>query len=386
MIRLLPFVAKRAWRQPLRALLVVLGVAVAVFLFCAVEATRAGVERATTRAADDTSLIVYRENRYCPFTSQLPQRYERRIAAIPGVSRVVPVKVSVSNCRASLDVVTFRGVPPETFARAVLPPASRFDLVAGSLSDWRRRSDAALIGAGLAERRGISVGDRFSAAGITVYVAAIGASEDLQLRNAALTHLAFLQEAERRGGTGGVVTQFEVEVEDPARLDEVAAAIDAELARESDPTHTRPAKAFAKAAASDVVAAVGLARWLGLGALVAVFALVANAIVLAVQERMKEYAVLETLGYRAGHLVGLILAEGALLGLAGGALGGAAAMAALDAASLSLAMEGVQLEIRPEPRLLFQGVGAAILLSVVAGLVPALRVARRDLASAFRAL
>ncbi len=380
MIRLLPFVAKRTWRQPLRALLVVLGVAVAVFLFCAVEATRKGVERATTRAADDTSLIVYRENRYCPFTSQLPQHYERRIAAIPGVTRVVPVKISVSNCRASLDVVTFRGVPPETGL------SSRFQLVSGSFEDWQRRSDAALVGSALAERRGISVGDRFSAAGITVYVAAIGASEDLQSRNAAYTHLAFLQEAERRGGTGGVVTQFEVEVDDPARLDEVAAAIDAELARESDPTHTRPAKAFAKAAASDVVAAVGLARWLGLGALVAVFALVANAIVLAVQERMKEYAVLETLGYRAGHIVGLILAEGALLGLAGGALGGAAALAALQAASLSLAMEGVQLEIRAEPSLLAQGVAAAIVLSVAAGLVPALRVARRDLASAFRAL
>lgn len=383
MIRLLPFVAKRTWRQPLRALLVALGVAVAVFLFCAVEATRAGVERATTRAADDTSLIVYRENRYCPFTSQLPQRYERRIAQVPGVTRVVPVKVSVSNCRASLDVVTFRGVPPETFARTVLP---HFELAAGSFDDWQRRSDAALIGSALAERRGISVGDRFTAAGISVYVAAIGHSEDLQSRNAAYTHLAFLQEAERRGGTGGVVTQFDVEVDDPARLDEVAAAIDAELARESDPTHTRPAKAFAKAAASDVVAAVRLARWLGLGALVAVFALVANAIVLAVQERMKEYAVLETLGYRAGHIVGLILAEGALLGLAGGALGGSAALTALEAASLSLAMEGVQLEIRAEPLLLVQGVAAAVLLSVAAGLVPALRVARRDLASAFRAL
>ena len=107
-----------AWRglsrRPVRSCLVTAGVAVAVFLFCTVDAMRAGVERATGRAAGETSLVVYRQNRFCPFTSQLPQHYAEQIRRIPGVAAAVPVKIVVSNCRASLDVVTFRGVPADS--------------------------------------------------------------------------------------------------------------------------------------------------------------------------------------------------------------------------------------------------------------------------------
>lgn len=382
-MRFLPLILKRLLRQPLRSSLIVLSVAVAVFLYAAVEAVQAGVRRATLRAADDATLVVYRENRYCPFTSQLPQHYQPRIERIEGVAAVVPMKITVSNCRASLDVVTFRGVPADDFAAAILPG---FEITTGSFAAWRGRSDAALIGQALAERRGLKVGDRFSAAGITVYVAAIGRTADPQSRNAAYTHLPFLQEASRHGGTGGIVTQFNVEVSDPAQLEQVARAIDAEFANESEPTFTQPEKAFARAAATDVVVAVGFARWLGWGALAAVFALVANAIVLAVHERRRELAVFETLGFTAPRLGGLILAEGGLVGLAGGLLGTVGALGSLAAADLSVAMEGVQLEISAEPALLAWGVGAAVLLSVAAGVVPAARLAQRELAEAFRAV
>ena len=61
----LPLVLKHLLRQPLRTLLTVWGVAVAVFIFSAVEAMRRGVERATQVTAQDTTLVVYREHRYC---------------------------------------------------------------------------------------------------------------------------------------------------------------------------------------------------------------------------------------------------------------------------------------------------------------------------------
>ena len=34
-----------------------------------------------------------------------------RIRKIPGVREVTPIKIVVNNCGASLDVVTFRGIP-----------------------------------------------------------------------------------------------------------------------------------------------------------------------------------------------------------------------------------------------------------------------------------
>ena len=55
--------------------------------------------------------MVYRENRFCPSTSRLPEYYLDEIRKVPGVREAVPIKIAVNNCGASLDVITFRGVP-----------------------------------------------------------------------------------------------------------------------------------------------------------------------------------------------------------------------------------------------------------------------------------
>ena len=116
-LRLLPVVRKGILRNRGRSLLTIGSVAVAMFLFTAVEAMQLGVRRATESTAEDTTLVVYREDRFCPFTSRLPQSYQRRIEEIDHVVASVPVRVVVSNCRPSLDVVTIRGVPEDAFVR-----------------------------------------------------------------------------------------------------------------------------------------------------------------------------------------------------------------------------------------------------------------------------
>ena len=149
-------------RSPIRSGLTVGGIAVAMYLFVMVEAMRDGVHAATEVQAEDATLVVYRENRFCPFTSRLPQFYGDRISEIEGVRDVIPMQIHVSNCRASLDVVTFRGVPRDDLGTALDPETKVVD---GSSDDWTTRGDGAMVGAGIASRRNIGVGDRFSAAG-----------------------------------------------------------------------------------------------------------------------------------------------------------------------------------------------------------------------------
>ena len=110
LLGMIPLVLKQITRAPVRSGLTITGIAVAMFLFTSVEGMRAGVANATTEQAEDATLIVYRENRFCPFSSRLPEYYEDRIARLDGVRDVVPMQIHVSNCRASLDVVTFRGI------------------------------------------------------------------------------------------------------------------------------------------------------------------------------------------------------------------------------------------------------------------------------------
>jgi len=380
--RFLPLVAKQIHRRKTRSILTILGVAAAMFLFVAIRALVSGVAAATEETGKETVLVVYRENRFCPFASKLPERYDAAIRRVPGVTDVIPMKIAVSNCRASLDVVTFRGVRAEEFAAT---EASNLRIVAGSLADWTARTDAALVGKVLADRRGFRVGDRFDATGITVTVAAIFESAEPHHANVAYVHLPFLQRAPGIDEVG-VVTQFNVRIDDARKLEEVAARIDELFRSDESPTSTRSEKAFTARAASDVMELVGFASWVAIGCVGAVLALVANAIVLSVQDRVKDFAVMETLGYTGRLLGALVVAEGALLSLAGGGVGTVAAVLVLRWTSLSLSTDGLSVAFRLGPEVWGGGLAVAVVVGILAGSVPALRVARQSIAGSFRAV
>lgn len=382
-LRIIPLILKQIYRAPIRSTFTIVGIAVAMFLFTSVETMRQGVTRATTATAEDATLVVYRENRFCPFSSRLPEYYGDRIERIDGVRDAVPTQIHVSNCRASLDVVTFRGLPIAN-VETILDDGNR--VVEGSISAWTKRSDSAIVGESLAARRRIKVGDRFSAAGITVYVAGILASNQPQARNVAFVHLPFLQETLKRGGTGGVVTQFNVRVDNPSQMDAVAAAIDREFAHDEHPTTTRDEKAFVGRAARDIIELVRFASWVGWASLGAVLALIGNAIVLSMRDRIRDLAVLRTLGWTPGLIAWMVLLEGATLGLLGGVLGAGGAAAAAFFGRYSMTMEGLNIEVVADPSLALIGTAIAVTLGLLAGAVPAINAARTDIAQGFRAI
>lgn len=376
-----PLVIKQISRHRVRSCLTILGVAIAMYLFVAIQAMQQGVAQTTEASAADTTLIVYREDRFCPFTSDLPEYYLSQIEAIDGVESVVPIRVVVNNCRASLDVVTFRGVPRDLF-ESTIGESIRYH--SGSLEDWQRRSDAALLGETLAARRGLKAGDQFDAAGITAYVAGILESDEPQNQNVAYVHLDYLQQQVDK--TLGTVTQFNVQVDDPSKLDMVSAEIDTIFAAAEKPTTTRSEKAFVAQVAGDMIELIGFTKYLGWGCLIAVLALVGNAIVLSVQDRVKEHAILQTLGYQSALIGRLIVTEAAVLGMLGGLLGASAALVTIRMTRLSLSVDGLSIPIEAGPVLLSMGMALSIVLGVAAGLVPAVQAARRPIASCFRAV
>jgi len=379
-IRCIPYVLKQVTRHRVRSALTIAGIAIAMFLFTAVQAMNRGVTEATQATANDTTLVVYREDRFCPATSELPQDYQPRIERIKGVVSAIPLKVVVTNCRTSLDVVTFRGVPKQEF---IAEKGDELEVIAGSLDDWQARTDAALLGETLATRRGLRPGMRFDAAGITAYVAGVIRSDDAQDQNVAYTALEFVQLAGR--DQLGVVTQFNVKVADPSLLDPVSKQIDELFRTAQEPTATFTEKAFIGRVADDIIELVGFARWLGLGCLAAVLALVANSIVLGVQSRVVEHAVLQTLGYSGRLVAGLIVLEGVILALIGGGIGAAAAVLVARFNSLALSVEGVSIPVVADGVLLATGLVVCGAIGVLAGLVPAWQASQRQIAECFRA-
>jgi putative ABC transport system permease protein len=359
---------KLAWiqlvRHRVRSLLTILGVASGMFLFTAVETLQRSLAKATAATAADTTLVVYRQNRFCPSASRLPEHYADEIRRVGGVREVVPVQIVVNNCGASLDVVTFRGVPG--LLRKFAPEIT---IIEGSEDAWQRRDDGALLGEIFARRRGLKPGDRFDAAGVTVTVSGILRSPFAQDNNVAYVKLPFLQQASRAGL--GVVTQFNVRVGDSKQLDPVAKAIDEMFRSGQEPTDTRPEKAFFAETASELIELIGFTRWLGVGAVIAVGGLVANALLLVVRGRVKENAVLRTLGFPGRAIGWLVLSEGGMLGVAGGVVGVGLAAAFLRWQSFTMGNEGQTLAIQPDATVIAAGVGASLMLGILASLWPA---------------
>lgn len=365
LFNLIHLAAKQLARHRVRSLLTVLGVASGMFLFTAVETMQRSLATATEANAADTVLVVYRQNRFCPSTSRLPEHYAEEIRRLDGVREVIPVQIVVNNCGASLDVITFRGVPEGALTQF----APEIEITGGSLDEWSKRDDGALLGEIFAARRGLQPGDRFSAAGVAITVSGVLRSPFPQDNNVAYVKLPFLQQASRAGL--GVVTQFNVRVHSAGDLGRVAQAIDERFRTGREPTDTRPEKAFFAQTAAGLIELIGFTRWLGLGAVLAVTALVANALLLIVRGRVKENAVLRTLGYPGRAIGALVVSEGGMLGLAGGALGVGLSIAFLRWQSFTLGNEGQTLAIRPDAAVAATGLLAALALGLFASLWPA---------------
>lgn len=378
--RYIPLVFKQVIRHTVRSGLTVGGVATAIFLFIAVQAMQGGVQTATQKSATDNTLVVYREDRFCPFTSRLPKYYVKQIEQIEGVHSVVPMKIVVNNCRASLDVVTFRGVSRDRFIEHY---SATFNIIDGTIDSWRTRSDAALLGETLAMRRGLKVGDRFDAAGVTSYVAAVFRSDQPQDQNVAYVHLDFLQQTVDRNL--GTVTQFNVTVDEPAQMEDVAASIDKAFQHREHPTTTRAQKAFVAYVAAEMIELIHFTSYMAWGCLFAVLALVGNAMVMSVQDRIKDHAIMRTLGYRDGLISQLIISEGIVLALVGGAVGTIGAMAVIQWTQFSLSVDGLNIPIEVNTSLFLIGLLIAVALGVVAGLAPAWQALRRSIAVCLRA-
>lgn len=365
-------------RHRLRSLLTVLGVASGMFLFTAVETLQRSLALATETSAADTTLVVYRENRFCPSASRLPEHYSDEIKRIEGVRDAIPIQIVVNNCGASLDVVTFRGVPAQRLAEF----APDIEIIEGSEEQWLSRDDGALLGEVFAKRRGLSPGDRFEAAGVTVTVSGVLRSPNLQDNNVAYVKLPFLQQTSRTGL--GVVTQFNVKVDSSNDLERVAGEIDARFRSDQAPTHTRPEKAFFAETAKELIQLIAFTRWLGLGAVVAVAALVANALLLVVRGRLRENAVLRTLGYPAWAIGCLVVSEGGILGLIGSVVGVGAATAFLAWQNITMGNEGLTLAVQADLTVMLASLAAGVALGLFASFWPALQAIRQPLVASLR--
>ncbi len=125
-------------------------------------------------------------------------------------------------------------------------------------------------------------------------------------------------------------------------------------------------------------------HWLGIGAIIAVLGLLSNSALLAVRGRVKEAAIMQTIGWSRANVGALTLWEGALLGLAGGAVGVLLCIALFHAAPMTLGNEGIILSINASVKTIAVSLLVAIGLGLISTVWPAWSASRRPLAESLR--
>ena len=138
--------------------------------------------------------------------------------------------------------------------------------------------------------------------------------------------------------------------------------------------------------ANEIFGLVGIAVgvFMGLGAIFAAL----NTMYSAVSVRTREIATLRAIGFGAGGVVASVLAEALLLALVGAAVGGSIAWLLFNGNTVTLgdSTGSIVFDMQITPALLALGVLIACSVGFVGGLLPAVRAARLQVATALRAV
>ena len=374
--------------HPIRAALTLLSVSVAVFLLCVLDAANRGLDAAVATASR-TRLWV--QSAVSLFVD-LPAGYESKIATTPGVEAVIRFQ-------------WFGGVyrdPSNFFAQFAVDPGQwlasypEVELVDGSSKDWLAGRTNCILGADLAGRFGWKVGDHVPLIG-TIFPRADGAAWDFTVagiyrsksvnidQSTMFFHFDYLREGLEQhavfGPTG--VGVFLTRLRPDANADAVIAAIDGEFENGPQRVRTTPEAVFQRQFVTMLGSVPTLLASIGGGVLFAIFFAVLNTMLMAARDRTRDVGILKALGFTDGRIGGLLLLESLCLCVAGGGCGALLAVLANRPlwSRLSTMIPGFEINAG----VALQGIALAVLLGLVAGLLPARRNQRLRPVDALRA-
>jgi putative ABC transport system permease protein len=370
-------------RHPLRSSLTIMGMALAVLAFCLLR-TVVAAWYSGVAAASPVRLIT---RNAISLIFRLPLSYQPQIAAIPGI-----VNLSYGNWFGGIYIDERNFFPQfavnlprylEIYPEYIVPADQKLELFQD------RRGCAA--GRQLAKRYGWRVGDAIVLRG-TIYpgeyrfvLKAIYTGRDPTTDEGRFFfHWDYLNETmkKRYPNRADQVGWFLSRVATPEQAAPIAQEIDDLFQNSLAETLTENEAAFQMGFVSMTEAlllAIQVVSWLVIGV---ILVLLANTMAMSARERMGEYAVLKTMGYRPRHLAGLIMGESLLLATMGGLMGLALTFPMVHLFKTKL---GQYFRVFPLTNTtLALGLGTALAVGILAALLPAWRAAQVGIAEAMR--
>ncbi len=367
-------------RSKRRTILTTLSVAAALFLFVSLRSVITTLEDA--KQVGSESRMVTRNSISIVFP--LPEAYYTWLSAVPGVT-------SVSWA------CWFGGIyqDPKNFfpqfaikADSYLPMYPEMVIPEDQRGQFMAERTAALVGKGLMERFGWRLGQNIQLRS-SIYVPeqtwpftirAVYTPTDPSFGDELMfIHYEYLYENSGRWATPG---WYVLQLDDPARAASVATVIDEHYKNSGASTRTETERAF-QTSFITMYGNVGfLLNAIGMAVFFAILLVAANTMMMAARERTSEVAVLKTLGFSDRLLVGLVLAEAAVITVTGGLIGVFGAKLIFEGTEFQGAGFLPGFEVKWGTAVI--GLLIAVLLGVVSGLVPAWQAARLPVAHTLR--
>lgn len=381
-------------RKPLRTLLTVFGVGVALFLFCFLE-TVLNAFHAGVNMSDASRLVVQHKE---SIIFELPMSYRSRIGQTQGVTGLTTAswigalsqepgpdgkKREEFFAQFATDIEPYLALYPEM----KVPPDQLRDLMNDQMG--------CLLGAKIAERLNKRIGDRLvlrstiwtQKNGSSLWefnVRAIYTSDSPTFdQTMMLFHHKRFDEARQFGqGAAGL---YVVGIDDPARSAEIAAAIDSLFANSPNETRTMTEKAFNL----QFVGMMGnfqlLLRSIGSAVVLTMLLVSANTMMMSARERTREMGILKAIGFTDGHVFLLLIGEAIVISLIGALAGVGSAWLAANVLHFNPKPDFFPVFFLPNESMV-AAVGLAGLTGFLSGIVPAVAGMRLKATEALRSV
>jgi putative ABC transport system permease protein len=383
-MKFLPLIWKNIWRRKIRTILTMMSIFIAFVLFGLLMTIRTAFSSGVELAGVDRLILIHKVSLIMP----LPVSYKGRLETVPGVTAVT-------------HNTWFGGIykdPQNFFAQIALEPGPyfkmypEFHLPPEQMKAWLADRQGAVAGKDTAARFGWKVGDRIPIQGtfarpkggdrvtwefnlVGIYDGDAGVDK---------TNFFFRYDYldENRQNGQGIVGWYLVKVEDPKQSVELAAKFDDMFANSDAETKTTTEKGFIDSSAKQIGNIGAMMVFILVAVLFTMLLVVANTIAQSVRERTSELAVLKTLGFSNGSVLGLVLAESIFVSVLAGGLGLLTSWVLTKGLASAVAAYLPSFFLRSVD--IITGVALILTLGLVAGAVPAVAAMQLRITDALR--
>jgi len=370
------------FRKKIRLVLTIGSFAVALFLFSFLAVVKGAFGRGADIAGADRLVIINRISIIQP----LPLSYRDKILRIPGVKAITHNNWFGGVYQEEKNFFPQFAIDVEN-QRTVLPELKVPD---DQWANFVKDRQGASAGAKTAARFGWKIGDR-----IPIKTTIFGGANTWEFNLDGIYHSTTVGGDESQfwfqwdAFEEGVPKTFKdnvgwyvLKLDSPDDAVRVSKAIDDMFANSSFETKTETESAFAAGWVKQFGNIEFLILTIGAVVFFTLLLVTGNTMAISVRERISELAVLKAIGFSDRSILFFVLAESLTIALVGGLMG--LGLAALAIPVLGAALNGLLPTLILSPGILSVGLGTALLVGVISGLLPGIGAMRMRVVNALR--